>query len=121
MSIPADPRACRCPFSTVRAVTKNSTWTVFANPAASAERLRAAETPNEIPMAKGIKRNVKLALAEANREIRGHASSGGHIAGALSGEGYSGGYAQALSDVLLLLNGVRPQTRHYWHNAKVSE
>ena len=31
-------------------------------------------------------------------------------------EGYSGGYEQALSDVLLVLNGIRPGTRNYWRD-----
>jgi hypothetical protein len=37
----------------------------------------------------------------------------------LSGEGYAGGYRQALSDLLLLLEGhVLPNTRVYWSNVE---
>ena len=45
----------------------------------------------------------------------GHnASTGGKFARGLSSEGYAGGYAQALEDVQLALNGVKPRTRGYW-------
>lgn len=36
----------------------------------------------------------------------------------LASEGYLGGYAQALQDVLLLSNGVRPRTRYLWEDIK---
>lgn len=66
-------------------------------------------------MSKGIKRLVRRALTGVNREIAG-ISRGGFYAAGLSSEGYAGGYAQALSDVLLALNGVTPNGRydHLW-------
>jgi hypothetical protein len=59
---------------------------------------------------------IKRALTEVRSEIRDvtRNGDGGLYARGLSSEGYSGGYAQALSDVLLVLNGVKPNTRHYW-------
>ncbi len=48
-----------------------------------------------------------------NKEIRGHASRG-RIAAGLAGEGYAGGYRDALADVILLMDGVCPDRRHYW-------
>ena len=36
------------------------------------------------------------------------------IAQGLAYEGYDGGYAQALQDVILASNDVRPQTRGFW-------
>ena len=62
----------------------------------------------------GPKTQIKRALAAANREISGNARRGGPFAGGLAGEGWAGGYASALSDVLLVLNGVQPSTRGYW-------
>lgn len=65
-------------------------------------------------MTKGIKRRVRAAMAKATREISFNAQ-GGRIAGALAGEGYAGGYRNALQDVLLLLDGVEPSYgRGYW-------
>lgn len=69
-------------------------------------------------MSKGIKRNLLRAQKRVHEEIRGTASSGGRFASAMSSEGYAGGYSQALSDVLLALNGVRPDTRSYWRDFK---
>ena len=57
---------------------------------------------------------IDTAREKAKQEISGIASRGGKCAGPLAGEGYAGGYAEALGDVLLLLNGVRPNRRNYW-------
>ena len=70
---------------------------------------------------KGIKRHVTTAIKAANREMAGHASSGGHFARGTASEGFAGGYCQALSDILLLLNGVMPNTRGYWDECKPSK
>jgi len=51
---------------------------------------------------------------KVSKEISGHAARGGLYAGALAGEGYAGGYRDALSDVMLFLNGVWPDRREYW-------
>lgn len=70
-------------------------------------------------MAKGIKRKINAAYDRVQAEIRLNAgcdaaAGGSHVARGLSSEGYAGGYAQALQDVLLALNGVAPNTRGYW-------
>lgn len=62
----------------------------------------------------GPKRRIRLALERVSEEISGHASRGGRFAGALAGEGYSGGYYDALCDIELLLNGIVPTRRAYW-------
>jgi len=65
-----------------------------------------------------IKTNIRLALEEINKEIINHASSGDLYARGLSSEGYSGGYRDALHDVLLVLDGIKPN-RLYWFKMKV--
>ncbi len=65
-------------------------------------------------MARGIKRVLYKAREKVNKEIEGNAAGGSKYARGLANEGYAGGYAQALSDVLLALEGVRPSTRGYW-------
>ena len=64
-------------------------------------------------MAKGIKRKLFKAKKKVNQEITDLASHG-HYASALSSEGYSGGYRDALNDIELLLNGITPSRRDYW-------
>lgn len=61
----------------------------------------------------GIKRAVRRALEYQNYSISGHASHG-RIAGGLASEGYDGGYAQALRDVLLALDGNIPSEWIRW-------
>lgn len=61
-----------------------------------------------------IMKQLSAALSNVNAEISGIASSGGKYGRAMSGEGYSGGYRDALNDVILLLNGVTPDRRNYW-------
>jgi hypothetical protein len=56
-------------------------------------------------------------MERVKTEISGNASRG-HIAGALAGEGYAGGYFDALCDVELLLDGNIPQRRGYWEVAE---
>ncbi len=68
----------------------------------------------------GPKTRIKHALAAVNREIAGHACRGGRFAGGLSREGYSGGYADALMDVQLLMNGVTPNRRDYWEISEIA-
>lgn len=65
-------------------------------------------------MAHGIKRKLAKAQAKVRKEIEDNAAYGGKFARGLANEGYAGGYAQALSDVQLALNGVEPSTRGYW-------
>ena len=68
-------------------------------------------------MAKGIIRKVEKARMEVEREISATASEGwGKISGALAGEGYNGGYRDALNDILLALNGVTPRRNGWWND-----
>lgn len=67
-------------------------------------------------MAKGIKRQLDKALEKVRQEISAHAQRGGLYAGGLAGEGYNGGYRDALNDVMLLLNGVTPDRNGWWDN-----
>ena len=65
-------------------------------------------------MAKGIKRLLLIATKNAEREISAHAARGGIYARGMAGEGYNGGYRDALYDVALALNGVTPQRHGWW-------
>jgi hypothetical protein len=62
-----------------------------------------------------IKKNIKKALKKVNIEIEYFGSLGREAAG-LASEGYAGGYRDALDDVLLALNGVKPNRRFYWED-----
>lgn len=62
------------------------------------------------------KKLIKRAINRAQEEIR--FNQGSHYARGLSGEGYSGGYVDALMDVLLLLNGCLPDRRNYWREER---
>ena len=63
-------------------------------------------------MAKGIKRKVANAYESVQREIYLFSKSAS-ISG-LASEGYNGGYADALQDVLLALNGTTPNRNNWW-------
>ncbi len=65
-------------------------------------------------MACGIKRKIDIAYKNVSKEIRGYAQRGGRYAGALSTEGYNGGYRAALDDVILALNGNKPSRNGWW-------
>lgn len=65
-------------------------------------------------MAKGIRRQVNKAHAQVSREIAAFAARGDKYSRGLASEGYNGGYRDALSDVLLALNGVRPNRNGWW-------
>ena len=60
------------------------------------------------------RRLIALAVERVTQRIRGHSSRGGPYAGALSVEGYDGGYRDALWDLQLLMNGVRPNRQDIW-------
>lgn len=55
-------------------------------------------------------------MHRVSKEIQGTYDSGNTMYRVLAGEGYSAGYRQALSDVLLVLNGIEPNTRDYWQD-----
>ena len=61
-----------------------------------------------------LHKRIREAMENVRAEIRGNVASGGRFAGALSMEGYAGGYYDALADIELLLNGVTPNRRTYW-------
>lgn len=65
----------------------------------------------------GPKTRIKLAISKVTDEIQDMYDAGSGLYSTLAGEGYSGGYRQALSDVLLVLNGVKPNTRDYWNTS----
>lgn len=65
----------------------------------------------------GTKTRIRLALDRVQKSIRISAEEGGKWARGLSSEGYAGGYAQALMDVELVLNNVKPNARsEYWQD-----
>ena len=59
-------------------------------------------------MSRGIKRALRVAIDNVNAEIRANARDGGMYARGLSGEGYAGGFRDALYAVQAVLNGVEP-------------
>ena len=67
-------------------------------------------------MAKGIKRQLSKVLNNVNHSIYLQASDGGFFGAAMATEGYMGGYADALMDIQLALNDVKPQRRDWWNN-----
>ena len=64
-------------------------------------------------MAKGIKKQLGIALQNVNQTISESASHGFYAEG-LSSEGFAGGYRQALFDVIAALNGVPSYRSDYW-------
>ena len=61
------------------------------------------------------KKAIKLALNRVNESIKRQTDSRCFYSCGLASEGYEGGYSDALSDVLLALNGVPPCRRPgYW-------
>jgi hypothetical protein len=57
---------------------------------------------------------LNIAKENARTEIASNAARGKYGSG-LSGEGYAGGYRDALEDVLLLINsGTLPNRRGWW-------
>jgi len=70
----------------------------------------------------GIKRMIYRAQSNIETEIRNDSTScrmrctgtGINYGGALSREGYNGGYYDALSDVINALNGVIPNRNGWW-------
>ncbi len=64
-------------------------------------------------MAKGIKRKLSKVLKNVNHTIHLTAMRGKY-ASALAREGYNGGYADAIMDIGLALNGVPPRRNFWW-------
>ncbi len=60
------------------------------------------------------KRAIKAARCRVNKDITAFASRGGQFSGALSGEGYNGGYRDAIDDLLLLIDSNTMPRRNGW-------
>lgn len=72
-------------------------------------------------MAKGIKRQLDIALHNVNQAISGQCKRG-YLSAAMSTEGYAGGYRQALYDVMAALNDVPPgENSRYWPWMRIKE
>uniref|UniRef100_A0A6M3X4J5 Uncharacterized protein n=1 Tax=viral metagenome TaxID=1070528 RepID=A0A6M3X4J5_9ZZZZ len=67
-------------------------------------------------MAVGIKRKLSKVLENVNHDIHLQAKESHFGNGALSAEGYNGGYADAIMDVELALNGIQPKRRNWWND-----
>jgi hypothetical protein len=61
------------------------------------------------------RKRIKEASRKVSKEISDLASGDSIYAGGLAGEGYAGGFRDALLDVLLVLDGVEPN-REYWRS-----
>jgi len=66
---------------------------------------------------KGIRRDLRKLVSAAEEEIRRNSDGDSIYPSGLAGEGWAGGYLQAICDVQSLLNGVNPNSRY----AKVLE
>lgn len=65
-------------------------------------------------MAKGIKRPVAQVIRKIQHEIGASIDRSNRFSSGLAYEGYNGGYLDALRDVTLALNGVRPRRNGWW-------
>ena len=63
---------------------------------------------------KNIRLEMEREHASAVSDYQARGSKGPNFATGLSEEGYVGGYRDALNDVLLAMNGVKPSTRGWW-------
>ena len=63
---------------------------------------------------KNIRAEMSSAHASADAEYKASGSKGPNFAAGLASEGYVGGYRDALSDVILAMNGITPNTRGWW-------
>lgn len=59
---------------------------------------------------------IKKALDKVNQEIEAQTDRSSMYSRGLAREGYQGGYAQALTDALMALDGNTPTTRGYWES-----
>lgn len=72
-------------------------------------------------MAKEIKRQLERVHKKVQKEISDFASRGSPFSAGLASEGYNGGYLDAISDVMLALNGVTPNYHKNWWSEEDSE
>ena len=61
-----------------------------------------------------VKTLIKKLQKNVSAEIKGN-STGFYGAG-IASEGYAGGYRDALSDVMLILNNIEPRNSRYWRS-----
>lgn len=62
-----------------------------------------------------VAKKIRAARTAVLAEIAANANRGGLYARGLAGEGYAGGYSDALDDVMLLLvSNTVPERRGYW-------
>lgn len=74
-------------------------------------------------MAKGIKKAVYRVRNAVIAEIRSNAQ-GGLMSSAIAGEGYAGGYLQAINDVIAALNDTPVSNSRYeyqWQKVKTKK
>ena len=57
---------------------------------------------------------IRKVQERVEKLISGDANRGGIYARGLAGEGYKGGYRDAIEDVLLFYRGVRPRRHGWW-------
>lgn len=70
---------------------------------------------------KNKKKLILGAIANVSADIcamarQGGAGREGMYARGLASEGYNGGYVDALNDVILMMNGIRPDRNHWWED-----
>ena len=66
-------------------------------------------------MARGIKQPLEKVREKVHTEITDLANASSSFGGGMASEGYKGGYLDAIEDVTLALNGVRPSRRGWWN------
>lgn len=72
-------------------------------------------------MPKGIKRKLNKVLDKVNKQIASSINRDNIYSRGLASEGYNGGYRDALSDVLLALNGAQPNRQRWWDESDDNE
>ena len=65
-------------------------------------------------MARGIMRQLAVVERAVSKMIQDDYAAGSAYFAAVAGEGYNGGYRDALDDVRLALNGVTPDRWQKW-------
>jgi len=69
-------------------------------------------------MARGVVRKLNRVIEAVNQSIHREIDADSIYSRGLSGEGYDGGYRDAICDVLLALNGVQPRRNLWWEERK---
>ena len=77
----------------------------------------SSATSQQFTKAKASKA-IKAAAARVSAGIVAQTDRSNKFSTGQAYEGYQGGYLDALRDVQLVLNGIRPNTRGYWEDMK---